>query len=81
MDDVNRLAQDPSASARVGTATKLAQQFNAEGFGPAEIKLAREIFRVMARDAEVRVREALAINLNSNPQIPRDVAQIGRAHV
>ena len=74
MDDVNRLAQNPSAAARVGTATKLAQQFNAEGFAPAEIKLAQEIFRVMARDAEVRVREALSINLKSNPNIPRDVA-------
>lgn len=76
MDDVNRLAQDPSAAARVGTATKLAQQFNAADFGPAEIKLAQEIFRVMARDAEVRVREALSINLKSNPHIPRDVAQV-----
>jgi uncharacterized protein (DUF2336 family) len=76
MDDVHKLAQDPSAAARVGTAAKLAQQFNAAAFGPSEIKLAQEIFRVMARDAEVRVREALAANLKSNPNLSRDIAVI-----
>ncbi len=74
MEDVNDLARDPSATARIGTAAKLAQQFNTSGFAPAEIKLAEEIFRVMAKDAEIRVREALAVNLKSNPNIPRDVA-------
>jgi uncharacterized protein (DUF2336 family) len=74
MEDVNRLAQDPSAVARVGTAAKLAQQFNAATFTPAEVKLAQDIFRVMVRDAEVRVREALSVNLKYNPKVPRDIA-------
>jgi uncharacterized protein (DUF2336 family) len=74
MDDVNRLAQDPSPATRAGTAAKLAQQFNTANFSPAELKLAEQIFRVMARDAEVRVREALAANLKHNPLLPHDVA-------
>ena len=74
MDDVNRLTQEPSAATRAGTAAKLAQQFNASGFSPAEMKLAEEIFRVMVRDAEVRVREALSANLKHNPLLPHDVA-------
>ena len=74
MEDVDRLAKDPSPAARAGTAAKLAQQFNASAFNAVEIQLAQEIFRVMARDAEVRVREALAANLKSNPNLPRDVA-------
>ena len=74
MDDVNRLSQDASPAARIGTAAKLAQQFNAAGFGPAEIKLAEDIFRIMMIDAEVRVRESLAANLKANPNVPHDVA-------
>ncbi len=73
MDDVNRLAQDPSPVTRAGTAAKLAQQFNTASFSPTELKLAEQIFRVMVRDAEVRVREALAANLKHNPLLPHDV--------
>jgi len=74
MEDVNRLAKDPSPAARVGTVAKLAQQFNAASFSPAELTLAEQIFRVMVRDAEVRVREALSANLKHNPLLPHDVA-------
>lgn len=74
MEDVNRLAQDPSPVTRAGTAAKLAQQFNPESFTATELKLAEQIFRVMVRDAEVRVREALSANLKHNPLLPHDVA-------
>ncbi len=74
MDDVNVLTQDPSATARAGTAAKLAQQFNAATFNPQELKLAEEIFRIMVQDAEVRVREALSANLKHNLLLPHDVA-------
>ncbi len=36
--------------------------------------MAEQIFRIMVKDAEVRVREALAINLKENPNVPHDVA-------
>lgn len=74
MDDVKRLASDPSPTARVGTAVKLAQEFSAGRFSAAELKLAENIFRIMVKDAEVRVREALSANLKHNPNVPRDVA-------
>ncbi|MBL8642958.1 MAG: DUF2336 domain-containing protein [Rhodospirillaceae bacterium] len=74
MDDVTRLATDPSTTARVGTATKLAQEFSSGRFSPAELKLAETIFRLMVKDAEVRVREALSANLKHNPNVPRDIA-------
>lgn len=74
MEDVNRLATDPSVAARTGTVVLLAQQCNTQALKPAELKLAHEIFRLMIRDAEVRVREALSANLKDNPNIPRDVA-------
>jgi len=74
MEDVNRLRTDPSPAVRVGMAAKLAQQFNAIPFAPAELALAEQIFRIMVRDAEVRVREALSANLRVNPRLPHDVA-------
>jgi len=74
MEDVNRLERDRSPSVRAGTAAKLAAHFNATQFAPAELALAEQIFRLMVRDAEVRVREALSANLKSNPRLPHDVA-------
>jgi len=74
IEDVNRLVQDPSPATRAGTAAKLAQQFNTASFSAVELQLAEQIFRVMVRDAEVRVREALAANLKHNSLLPHDVA-------
>lgn len=77
-EDVRDLARDPSPSNRAATAAKIAGQFNdslSDGtLGARELRLAEEIFRLMVRDAEVRVREALSANLKSNPRLPHDVA-------
>mgnify|MGYP000604420035 CR=1 FL=1 len=40
----------------------------------AERRLAEDIFRLMLRDAEVRVRAALSEALKDNPGVPHDVA-------
>ncbi|NQW01165.1 MAG: DUF2336 domain-containing protein [Rhodospirillales bacterium] len=74
-DDVSRLLADPSPAARVDAASKIAIGFNSGSFSQREHKLAEEIFRIMVSDAEIRVREAIAINLKNNPAIPHDVAQ------
>ena len=73
-DDVSRLLSNPSTDTRVETATKIACDFNADDLSDGERKLAEEIFRVMVKDAEVRVREALALNLKESSGIPHDVA-------
>ncbi|GAA0591081.1 DUF2336 domain-containing protein [Caenispirillum bisanense] len=73
-EDVNRLLSDPSAEARSETARKLARQFGDLELTEAERQLAVDIFRLMVRDAEVRVRQALAVNLKENPLVPHDVA-------
>jgi len=74
LEDVNKLATDQSATTRTTTAVLLAQQVSTETLKPAELKLAFDIFRIMVRDAEVRVREALSANLKNNPNVPADVA-------
>jgi len=66
--------EDPSVETRVNTSTKIVEGFNAGTLSDSEWKMAEEIFRVLVKDAEVRVREALALNLKENPAIPHDVA-------
>ena len=73
-DDVVRLLTDPSGNARAETAGKIAASFNSGALSESERKIAEEIFRLMVRDAEVRVREALALNLKQSPGVPHEVA-------
>ena len=61
--DVTRLLGHPSGKTRAATAAKIARDFSSERLGPLERQLALEIFRIMVKDAEVRVREALALHL------------------
>lgn len=73
-EDVRRLLADGSGSARAKTAETIAADYEAGVFNAKEIMLAEEIFRLMARDAEVRVREALSQTLKENRNLPHDVA-------
>lgn len=73
-EDVARLMSDPSPENRASTAEKVAQQFGEGALSEAEGKLAEEIFNIMVKDAEERVREALAKNLQSAPNLPHDLA-------
>lgn len=66
-DDVARLMSDPSPENRASTAEKVAQQFGDGTLTESEGKLAEEIFNIMVKDAEERVRVALAKNLHSAP--------------
>ncbi len=72
--DVKRLLEESSGDSRALTADKVANEFNENKLSEAERAVAVEIFRVMAKDVEVRVREALAYNLQTNKALPRDVA-------
>jgi len=75
IEDVNRLLSDPSDQTRAVTAEKLARQFDDTSLTDAERNMAEEILRLMARDAAVRVRQALSENLKDNPLVPHDLAQ------
>ncbi len=73
-EDVSRLLSDPSGAARAETAAKIAADFDQDTLSDSERKLVEEIFRIMVKDAEVRVREALSQNLKENSAVPHDVA-------
>jgi uncharacterized protein (DUF2336 family) len=79
--DVTRLLADPSGDARVRAAAKIAVQYDGRKLSAREREIAEEIIRLMARDAEVRVREALALNLKDSDKLPGDVARTLAADV
>ncbi len=72
--DIEKLMCDPSPEARADTVGKIASYFGSGEFSDSERRLAEEIFRVLARDVEVQVREALSVHLKECPQIPHDIA-------
>jgi len=71
--DVERLLADPSPDSRADAAQRVAGSFDAS-IGAAERQIAEEIFRIMVKDAEQRVRQALSESLKDNPAVPHDVA-------
>lgn len=73
-EDLAKLLNDPSGTTRAETAAKLAQNFDEGDLSDKEREMAEDIFRIMVKDAEVRVREALSQNLKENPSVPHDVA-------
>ncbi len=74
-EDVSKLLSNSSGAVRAETAAKIASDFGGGSLTEAERRMAEDIFRVMVKDAEVRVREALAQNLKENPALPHDVAR------
>lgn len=74
--DVSKLLSDPSAEVRAETAAKVAGQFGVGGLSKAEREIAQEIFRVMAKDIEVLVRETLSQSLKEIPDVSSDVARV-----
>lgn len=75
LGDVQKLLSDPSPENRVVTADKLASQFGEGSLSDSERAIAEDIFKIMAKDAEERVRIALSTNLKSSADLPSDVAK------
>jgi uncharacterized protein (DUF2336 family) len=73
-EDVKRLLADRSPVTRAETAAKIARDFDRGGITSEQRRIAEDIFRLLVKDAEVRVREALAHNLKDSPTLPHDVA-------
>lgn len=72
--DVQRLLKDPSAENRSDAASKIAAHFSDGHLSETERALAEDIFRVMMRDVELRVRRALSDSLRESEDVPRDIA-------
>jgi uncharacterized protein (DUF2336 family) len=72
--DVARLLAEPSAAARAEVADKLAREIDSTSLSQAEQRIAHDIVRIMAQDADLAVRRALSQSLRSARQLPHDVA-------
>jgi uncharacterized protein (DUF2336 family) len=72
--DVAALLKDPSSENRAATAGKLGTHFTTGALSEKERIMAEEIFRLMARDVEVKVRKALSNSIKLSSDLPRDVA-------
>ncbi len=72
-EDIELLVREPSATMRSRIAEKIAGGYNLGGFTDGEIRLANEIFRLLLKDTEVKVRKIIAEELKSNLQVPHDI--------
>jgi uncharacterized protein (DUF2336 family) len=72
--DVERLLRDDSADSRASIMEKVSANYNHAMFAGREREIAEQIFRLLMKDAALRVRETLAERIKNNPEIPRDIA-------
>jgi uncharacterized protein (DUF2336 family) len=68
--DVARLLKEHSAAARAETAAKIGAEFSGGEMDSSARKVAEEIFRMMLRDAEMRVRKELSESLKHSSLAP-----------
>jgi uncharacterized protein (DUF2336 family) len=72
--DVARLLAEPSPYVRAEVAGKLAQEIDSPRLTEAELQIAHDIVRAMAKDVEASVRQALSQSLRRASRMPHDVA-------
>lgn len=72
--DVEALLRTPTPAGRADAARKIGAVHAQNELTPKERALAESIFRIMVRDTDVRVRQALAEQIKTNTLVPHDVA-------
>lgn len=75
-EDVRRLLSEQDSGARVEVAQKIAGAHATGAFKETELQIAEQIFRLLLRDTEVRVRAALAEGLKNDANAPKDVIRM-----
>lgn len=72
-EDIAQLVREPSVAQRSRIAEKICLGFNSGQFSDNEVRLATDIFRLLLKDTEMRVRRVLADQLKENMQVPHDI--------
>lgn len=75
-EDIERLAADPSAAARVATARKVAQTWKVGTLTESVRAEAEKLLRVLAKDAVATVRQALSDHLKDASLLPDGMAML-----
>ena len=71
--DIERLLTDHTPELRLSMSGKLTHAYQGATFDVGQSEVAEQIFRLLARDTEVKVRAALSEQLKQSGQIPRDI--------
>lgn len=71
--DIDRLLNEQTPSVRVDLAAKIAGSHLTRQYSLHDFAIAEQVMRILLKDTEVKVREALAARLKDNPYIPRDI--------
>jgi len=71
--DVERLLTEETPDARIDVLKKVAEAHIQNKYSANELLVAEQIFRVLVKDTEISVREALALALKDSASIPRDI--------
>ncbi|MDX1975989.1 MAG: DUF2336 domain-containing protein [Rickettsiales bacterium] len=72
-DDVKRLLSDTSSDTRVDMTHKIGKSYNGTVLNDKESLVAEQIFRLLLRDTELKVRVSLAEHVKDSENIPRDI--------
>ena len=71
--DLEALIREPTPEGRARIAERICSGYNSGSFNAGEVKLALEIFRLLLKDSETRVRQVLADELKENIDVPHDI--------
>jgi len=72
-EDIALLVREPSPAMRSRICEKISQGYNSGAYNENETKLANEIFRLLLKDTEMKVRLLMSEALKSNLQAPHDI--------
>lgn len=73
-EDIIRLIKGDSVEDRAHAAHKLCRRISSDSLNGEEKVFAEQIMALLAKDAEVLVRRAMAVTLKNSPNLPRSVA-------
>ncbi|MDE3060195.1 MAG: DUF2336 domain-containing protein [Pseudomonadota bacterium] len=71
--EVRNLLEDTTPATRIDMTHKIGDAYSRQLLGDKENRIAEQIFRLLVRDTEVRVRAALAQHVKDSDRIPRDI--------
>ena len=72
-EDIALLVREPSPASRQRICEKISSGYNSGLYTDSETKLANEIFRLLLKDTEMKIRLLMAQTLKANMQVPHDI--------
>ncbi len=74
-EDISKLSRNPDADNKAIAAQKVGAYYNDKNITARGHLLAEEIFRILVKDVELKVREALSDSLKNNRNLPSDIVK------